>query len=79
VKLTPKELALVAKVRADFESGVAQARHERLHVSDNQLSAAIGAPLNTVGRWVRRERRPGAKYALRYARVIELLEQAVEG
>jgi hypothetical protein len=76
--LNPQDLAKVAKVRADFASGAAQARHQRFHVNDRELSLAIDAPPNTVGRWVRRERRPGTKYALAYARVMDLIEKAAE-
>jgi ribosome-binding protein aMBF1 (putative translation factor) len=77
--MTPEELARVAKVREDFATGVAQERQRRLHLSDQQLSLAIGAAGNIVGRWNRRQRVPAPKFALQYSYVVEAIEKAVEG
>jgi len=43
-----------------------------------EISLALGAAHNLVGRWARGERRPSGPYAVRYSHLRESLRQAVK-
>jgi hypothetical protein len=72
------DLVRIAQVRADFESGEAQRELDDFPIDEEELSRAIGAAGNLVGRWRRRERRPSGTFAVRYSRVVETLRRTVQ-
>jgi hypothetical protein len=72
------DLVRAAQVRAAFASGEAQRELEGFPVNEEEISIALGAAHNLVGRWARRERRPSGPFAVRYSHLVESLRRAVK-
>ena len=64
------DLAVIARIRADFASGDAEAARKAARVSRADVAAAAGVSRQTVFAWETGKAVPSARNALNYARAL---------
>jgi transcriptional regulator with XRE-family HTH domain len=74
--MTARDLALVARTRADLVSGRAAAARKAADVGLGEIAGALGVSHQAVSMWERGLRRPRAGHALAYGRVLAQLTRA---
>jgi transcriptional regulator with XRE-family HTH domain len=72
--MTENDLVLVAQVRADARSGRARDTREAADVAQAEIAEVCGVAPATVSLWESGKRAPRGKAALKYARILRLLE-----
>jgi transcriptional regulator with XRE-family HTH domain len=75
--MTRRELARIAWVRSMIQSGAALAIRKAARVSMPEMAEAIGCSVSTLWRWEAGDRQPRGKLALRYAGVLESLQETI--
>jgi transcriptional regulator with XRE-family HTH domain len=70
-----KELVQLAHVRELARDGTARAIRIAAGLSLGEIADHVGVGIGTVSRWETGERRPHGKRALRYAELLEALQE----
>jgi DNA-binding transcriptional regulator YiaG len=73
--MTRRELARIARLRSMIQSGEARSIRTVARVSMPEMAEAIGCSVSTLWRWEAGDRQPKGKLALRYAGVLESLQE----
>ncbi len=73
--MTPAELARIATARELARTGAARRIRLTAGLSLSEFSEAIGAAPSAISRWESGQRTPRPRVALRYAAVLETLQQ----
>lgn len=76
--MTPAELKAVSLTRSMAARGEAKAARTNRHLSLREVAEAIGADPSTVYRWETGESVPRTQLALRWARLMDLIETSPE-
>lgn len=70
----PNELQRLARVRDQCASGEAKRLREDAGLSLSEVASSVGVDTSSVWRWESALRRPRGPAALRYERLLQLLE-----
>jgi transcriptional regulator with XRE-family HTH domain len=71
--VTPRQLADVARIRADLASGDAQRARKVARISRREAAAVLGVSIGAIRYWELGERTPDAEHALAYGRLLDKL------
>lgn len=71
----PREILLLAWLRARMASGEAKRMREMARLSIIEASNGAGVSASALHRWERGERQPHGAGAIRYAELLKALEQ----
>lgn len=73
--MNSRDLERVAAVRALALNGEARTRREAAQLSLSEVASNCGVDTSTVWRWETGQRRPRGEAALRYWRLLDLLDR----
>jgi transcriptional regulator with XRE-family HTH domain len=76
VTLTSRDLAAVARARADLASGRAKSARKTADIGLGEIAEALGVSHQAVSLWERGLRTPRAEHALAYGRLLGQLTRA---
>lgn len=74
--MTARDLALVARTRADLASGRATAARKAASIGLGEIAEALEVSHQAVSMWEQGKRCPRARHALAYGRVLAQLTRA---
>jgi DNA-binding transcriptional regulator YiaG len=72
----PRDIAEIARIRADLRSGVAKLARETAYVTQTEMARALGVTPAAVSQWESGKRTPNGARALAYARLLDRLAEA---